>query len=183
MEPNDDIPGGCVKLVLGQYTREVHTKVMDAHNAAGNKAIDALICLTGASGAASARFPEELKSWGAEVWNGMTSEGRNHFPTDVGQYRIVKYESCRGLEGWTVVCLDLDQFFDRQISEGKNRDRELFVAAEEAGERFAAQWCLIPFTRAIDTLVIQLQEQSALAKRLLPIARAYEDFVEIIRNR
>ena len=182
MEPNDDILGGCVKLVFGQYTREIHTKVMAAHYNAGNKAIDALICATGASGAASANFPEELRSWGAEVWNGMTSEGRNHFPTDVGQYRIVKYESCRGLEGWTVVCLDLDQFFDRQIIEGQTRDRELFVTAEEASTRFAAHWCLIPFTRAIDTLVIQLHEQSALAKLLLPIARDYEDFVEIIRT-
>ena len=36
--------------------------------------------------------------------------------------------------------------------------------------------------RAIDTLVIQLHEQSALAKRLLPIARDYGDFVEIIRT-
>jgi hypothetical protein len=183
MEPNDEIPGGCVKLVLGQYTRDVHTDVMAAHNKAGNKEIDALICLTGASGAASARFPEELKSWGAEVWNGMTSEGRTHFPTDVSQFRIVKYESCRGLEGWTVVCLDLDQFFDRQVSEGQARDRELFVTAEEAGKRFAAHWCLIPFTRAIDTLVIQLQEQSVLAKRLLPLARDYQDFVEIIRSK
>ena len=97
MEANDEIPGGCVKLVLGQYTREVHTKVMDAHNSAGNKAIDALICVTGASGAASARFPEELKSWGAEVWNGMTSEGRSHFPTDVANIELSNTIRVEGL--------------------------------------------------------------------------------------
>jgi hypothetical protein len=180
MEPNDDILGGHVKFVLGPYTRDAHTKIMEAHNKAGNKPIDALFCMTGAVGARSARFPEELASWGFKVWDGTTSEGREHFPTDVEQHRIVKYESCRGLEGWTVVCLDFDQFFDRQVIEGQSHERELFVSAEEAGLRFAARWCLIPLTRAIDTLVIQLQEHSAFGQQLLSVASAYKDFVEII---
>jgi hypothetical protein len=138
--------------------------------------------MTGAVGARSARFPEELASWGFKVWDGTTPEGREHFPTDVEQHRIVKYESCRGLEGWTVVCLDFDQFFDRQVIEGQSHERELFVSAEEAGLRFAARWCLIPLTRAIDTLVIQLQEHSAFGQQLLSVASAYKDFVEIIRT-
>jgi hypothetical protein len=119
MEPNDDIRGGHVKFLLGPYARDAHTKIMESHNKAGNKPIDALFCMTGAVGARSARFPEELASWGFKVWDGTTSEGREYFPTDVEQHRIVKYESCRGLEGWTVVCLDFDQFFDRQVIEGR----------------------------------------------------------------
>ena len=182
MEPNDDIHGGHVKLLLGPYARDAHTKIMESHNKAGNKPIDALFCMTGAVGARSARFPEELASWGFKVWDGTTSEGREHFATDVEQHRIVKYESCRGLEGWTVVCLDFDQFFDRQVIEGQSHERELFVSAEEAGLRFAARWSLIPLTRAIDTLVIQLEEHSALGQQLLSVASAYKDFVEIIRT-
>jgi hypothetical protein len=64
--------------------------------------------------------------------------------------------------------------------QGQSHERELFVSAEEAGLRFAARWSLIPLTRAIDTLVIQLQEHSALGQQLLSVASAYKDFVEII---
>lgn len=182
MEPNDDIVGGRVKLLLGPYNREVHLKIMAAHNRAGNKPIDALFCLTGAPGASSAQFAEQLTTWGFQVWDATTSEGRDRFPTSVEQHRLVKYESCRGLEGWTVVCLDFDQFFARQLNDRQYQDRELFVSPEQASLRFAARWCLIPLTRAIDTLVIQMQEQSALAHRLLGISKDYDDFVEIIRT-
>jgi hypothetical protein len=179
MEPNDEVAGGRVRLVLGRYSRDVHERIMKAHAATGNRPIDALFCLTGAANAPSSDFPGMLRSWGGNVWDGTTTEGRQSYPQDASEHRVVKYESCRGLEGWTVVCLDLDRFFDRQFSEGLKTDRDLLQTPEEVATRFAARWCLIPFTRAIDTLVVQLDPRSRLAERLLPLARAHKDFVEL----
>jgi hypothetical protein len=153
---------------------------MNAHAVTGNRPLDALFCLTGSPSAPSADFPKVLRSWGRQVWDGTTTAGRASFPQDVTEHRVVKYESCRGLEGWTVVCLDLDHFFDRQLREGLKTDRDLLESPEEAALRFAARWCLIPFTRAIDTLVVQIDPRSRLAERLLPLARTYKDFVELL---
>jgi hypothetical protein len=80
-----------------------------------------------------------------------------------------------------VVCLDFDHFFERQFGEGLKAERDLLVSPEEAALRAAARWSLIPLTRAIDTLVVQLDPRSRLAERILPLARVYEDFVELIQ--
>jgi hypothetical protein len=70
----------------------------------------------------------------------------------------------------------------RKLNEGREqRTDDLFDSSEEAALRHAARWCLIPFTRAIDTLIIQLDERSVLWRRLEPIARSHQDFVEIIQ--
>ena len=180
MEPNHDVGGGRVKLILGEYTREIHAEIMEAQAKASNRPIDALFCVTKESGAPSRRFPDQLESWGSKIWDGTIEGGRDDYPREVDQHRIVKYESCRGLEGWSVVCLDLDRFYDRKYREGLRAEHDLLQSAEEAALLFAGRWCLIPFTRAIDTLVLQFNPKSAVADLLLPLARQSPDWVEII---
>ena len=182
LEANEDVPGGRIQIVLNGYTRAVHERLMSEHCSAGNEPIDALFCVTGASGARSLQLPKTLSDWGLNVWDGTLGNQRNRFPTEIDQHRIVRYQSCRGLEGWTVVCLDLHRFYDRQRERGKTLERDLLSSPEEFADRFATRWCLIPFTRAIDTLVIELAHQSTLARRLLPLAKAHSDFVEILYN-
>lgn len=182
MEPNGDVGGGRVKVILGDYTRVIHGDLMTAQAGAKNLPIDALFCVTGASGSGSQGLPQKLTSWGASVWDGTLQAERGDYPKDVEQHRIVKYESCRGLEGWTVVCLDLSGFFERKYAEGLAAERDLLESQEEVALRFAGRWCLIPFTRAIDTLVLQLDRNSRLAKFLLPVARQSADYIEIIES-
>ena len=180
MEPNDDVAGGRIRIVLGEYMG-LHKAVMDQHLAQGNNPIDALFCVTGSNDARYRNFPQMLQATGARIWDGTKQETRQDYPRELAQHRIVKYESCRGLEGWTVACLDLDAFFARKLKEGRNlQTGDLFDSPETVALRHAARWCLIPFTRAIDTLVLQLDKNSALWKRLEPIALDYRDFVEII---
>jgi len=180
MDVNDDVPGGRVVIVRGPYTKSVHEMIIKAHRAAGNLPLDSLFCVTGAAGAPSADLPARLCAWGGQVWDGTTGAGRGNFPTDVDQYRVVKYESCRGLEGWTVICLDLDLFFDRQRRARQVQGRDLFLSEEEAGAHFAIRWCLIPFTRAIDTLVLQTSTKGPLSAQLAELAQEYSDFVEMV---
>ena len=126
-------------------------------------------------------LPTRLKNWGHKVWNGADELERDTFATDTDQIRIVKYESVRGLEGWTVVCLDLDKFFSRQMMTGLAADRDALVTAEEAATTYASQWALIPMTRAVDTLVLQIRDESPFSRALLRTQEFCQDFCEIIQ--
>lgn len=182
MDLDKDLPGGTVKLFLRPYTQQDHALIFERHQRAGNAAIDSLFCVSTARNNAHRNFPATLKSWGEAVWDGTVDQNRNHFPTDLNQNRVVQYRSCRGLEGWTVVCLDLDCFFDEQVRHAPRSDSpDLLIDAAAQAKRHAARWCLIPFTRAIDTLVVHASEGSELGQVLVRVSRAYPDFVEIVR--
>lgn len=179
MAINDEVLGGRVIVVVGPYTHDVHTRIMREHSEAGNRPVDALFCVTGSSGATSAGIGATLRQWGEQVWDGSIAANRDTFPETVQQFRVVKYESCRGLEGWTVVCLDFDRLLQRQLEEGLRRPRELFETQQEVADRFSARWGMIPMTRAIDTLVLQVAAHSNAARILGAIAKG-RDYVELV---
>jgi hypothetical protein len=179
MAINDEVLGGRVIVVVGPYTQHVHSRIMSEHQAAGNRQVDALFCVTGSSGSTSTGIGAALQQWGEQVWDGSIAANRDTFPETVQQFRIVKYESCRGLEGWTVVCLDFDRLLQRQLEEGLRRPKDLFETQQEVADRFSARWGMIPMTRAIDTLVLQVSPHSNAAGVLTAIAKG-RDYVEVI---
>jgi len=177
---NDDVAGGRIILVPHRYSREVHDEIMASHVESGNTPIDSLFCVTAGAGAESGHLSNTLGSWGYRCWNGADSSTRDSYPDSVDQFRIVKYESCRGLEGWTVVCLDFEVFVRRQYEQGLLHPHDLYETAEEHANRFATRWALIPMTRAIDTLVLQYSPDSSLASVLSDLARS-RDYIEVRR--
>lgn len=176
MEPNDEVPGGRIVIIEGEYTNDLHAKFMDQHAEGGNRPIDALFCV-GDGRTPSAALPRLLGEWGLKVWDG-TGGARDTFPTDLLQHRIVRYESCRGLEGWTVVCLDFDAFFDTKQKHATPPDPDgLFEDRSANALAFATRWALIPMTRAIDTLVLQVRRGTALAPIFKRLAERHKDFI------
>ena len=110
---------------------------------------------------------------------------REHYPTDREELRFVQYDSCRGLEGWTTINYDLDLLWDykvrQRLSECHAHD-PLMESREEEAERHAARWIMIPLTRAIDTLVINLSSvPGPLHSVLWRAAKNRPDFVEWIK--
>lgn len=101
-----------------------------------------------------------LITWGHEVWDGTSSDVRRSFASEINQLRLVQYESCRGLEGWTVFCFSLDSLYDYKIQgfEPTKGDKDLFVSDDDAARRFAQSWLMIPLTRAIDTIVLHVTD-------------------------
>jgi hypothetical protein len=177
---DQDIPGGRIKLFLRSYLQADHDLILSQHVQAGNHPIDSLFCLSKAHGAVHAALVDELHFWGHNVWDGTVGQQINDYPRDLKQLRAVQYESCRGLEGWTVVCLDIDKFFEqKQRYAPMQTNPDLLHDQSAFARRYAALQCLIPFTRAIDTLVIHASEDSEISQILLSISAQYPDFFEV----
>ena len=178
-DPNDQLLGGRVIVVEGSYTRELHDEIMGTHAEKGNFPIDSLFCAPPKSGEPNSDVAAQLESWGLKVWDGTRPEVRGTFPTDREQYRVVKYESCRGLEGWTVVCLGIDRFFENKLRFAPSGGLgNLFASEGESKRRIALSWCLIPLTRAIDVLVLQVSPGTEMREMLHSVFERNRDFVE-----
>jgi hypothetical protein len=180
LDVNEDIRGGGITVLRGEYGKSVHETAYAEHQRLGNMPIDYMFCVTGAGGSESAQIGERLVSAGYRIWDGTKPQVRNSFPTDAQQFRIVNYESARGLEGWTVVCLDLDLFFERQLKTGQLLKSSALEGQDEIAHVFASQWALIPVTRAVDTLILQISGRGQLAEAIMATARFHTDFVQIV---
>jgi hypothetical protein len=116
------------------------------------------------------------------VWDGTSRDVREHFPTHRDQLRFVQYDSCRGLEGWTAINFQLDTLWDYKhsqwFSEGHVVD-DLYRTAGESASEHASRWVMIPLTRAIDTLVINIKPQDSFVRdALTSVYQKRRDFMD-----
>lgn len=109
-----------------------------------------------------------------------TVNNKKKFVDTVGQAntRCILYDSCRGLEAWNVICFATDVFFQEkrnsvEAEEYATKNANLMYAPNEYQEKYAALWCYMAFTRAIDTLYIRIKEKNnPFSQRLLKIAKS-----------
>lgn len=177
IEPESDLYGGHIIVLTGAYTAERHAALLATHSERGNKPVDMLFCVPPSTvdrdQSPASAIGRDLAAWGYAVWDATDDHTRHTYPTTVEEHRIVQYASCRGLEGWTVVNMGLDELYDHQATEYEPDPAEhelLDVAAER--HRHAARWLMIPLTRAIDTLVIHLHDPQHAAADILRAAAA-----------
>jgi hypothetical protein len=173
------------------YDRQLHNTLREECEESGNKPYEMMFlvppCLVHREGKdlRHFKFIQEFKEWGIQLWDGTNPIMRSEYPTDVEEHRIFQYDSCRGLEGWSIICLWLDEFVDYkkdifQPEIGQQRLLGLY-GTEEEQKLFAYRWSLIALTRAIDTIVISLRNpKSELGIMLNEIAQLCPDFVEWI---
>jgi hypothetical protein len=190
--PNADAVGGRVIVFEGDLSAEP-ARVMELVEEArqlGNFPVDLLACVTPqtvirtGSGMGSAAA-KAIVLGGGKVWDGTARDVREYYPTDREELRFVQYDSCRGLEGWTTINYDLDLLWDYKTRQWLSEDHAydpLIESREEAAERHAGGWIMIPLTRAIDTLVINLSSlPGPLHSVLRRVADNRPDFVEWIK--
>jgi hypothetical protein len=181
MEPNPDANGGRVIVIEGDLTShpEVYSKLYTEAAKLGNYPVDLLACVPPAlvvhDGHETFSTPARvLANQGAKVWDASSMDVREHFPTDREALRIVQYDSCRGLEGWTVINYGFDEFWDykyrQQLAIPRGTD-DLFTTAEEEAKEFASRWAMIPLTRAMDTLVINISSKPGPVREALEALR------------
>ena len=105
-----------------------------------------------------------------------------HIPK-ADEVRVVQYQSSRGLEGWSVVCLDFEHFWgkiythvidklDVFASSSKSKSNELL-------KRQIINWLMIPLTRPMKTLYIQIESRySEIGKVLYEMHEELDGIIE-----
>lgn len=125
----------------------------------------------------------DFSNKGIKIWDGTSTDLRTSYAVNLDEHRLLQYESCRGLEGWVVVCLDLDEFMRYKFETFEEVDTgELALESfDEKRNKFVNLWTLIPLTRAIDTLILTIKNrESKIAKLLYEIYRSNPDTIEWI---
>lgn len=192
LEPNPDAPGGRVLIVEGDLANRpaMTGELLKQAAALGNYPVDLLACvppsLVQHDNCETPSSPGRvLTAAGQRVWDATSSDVREHFPTDREALRIVQYDSCRGLEGWTVINYAFDEFWNYKFNEGLPEEFDAggsFESPEDRAIASASRWAMIPLTRAMDTLVINVsREPGPVRMALEKVYKARGDFVEWIK--
>jgi hypothetical protein len=205
LEPNDDFSGGKV-IITSSYTLELHNALYSDCLKNGNKAYEMLFLVAPSKVISDGEKEIIIKrseqdenfitktikqrhcslvdefSSSIDFWDGTNRELRRDYPVKVDQHRLIQYESCRGLEGWTVVCIEIDELVkylsNKYKDDTENLELEL-ESPEEKKNRYVFMWSLIPLTRAIDTLVITIKDRnSEISNKLYELYRANTEFIE-----
>ena len=189
LEPDKEMYGGRVIILEGLYAddRSFHDQLMQLTRQANNHPIDTLFCVP--PSLVDRRDREHVHSyvanrfqkWAYTVWDGTDKAVRANYPTSLEQIRVVQYDSCRGLEAWMGVNLGFDELYDYKQRQYTPPAQTTFAFRDDVREAhlFAARWLMIPLTRAIDTLVIQIRSRDHYIGQVLQaVAQAYPDLVE-----
>lgn len=192
LEPNPDANGGRVLIVEGDMARDITIYEQLKTEAArlGNYPVDLLACVPPSlvvcdEGSTYSIPGRTILAGGGLIWDATSVDVREQFPTDRNALRIVQYDSCRGLEGWTVINYAFDDFFDYKYQQWLSAPQDvggLFDSQEDMAAVFAAQWMMIPLTRAMDTLVLNVScRQSHLKDTIKHLYNQQHDFIEWIK--
>ena len=111
----------------------------------------------------------DISSQELKIWNGIVDRKSKLSVPASNETRFIYYESCRGLEAWNVMCVDLDTFFynmrsskdaelyaRNEIEWYANNGQILFSDNDDLRNEFALHWIYMAITRPIDTLYIKL---------------------------
>ena len=132
LEPNENFVGGKV-IITTNYSNDLHKDLYSDCLKNGNKAYEMLFLVAPSKiisdGEKEITFKRNEQDENSitktikqrhcslvdefagviDFWDGTNKELRRDYPVKVDQHRLIQYESCRGLEGWTVVCIEIDE--------------------------------------------------------------------------
>jgi len=123
---------------------------------------------------------------GIQLWDGTNKKNITYGYGDLSKHRLLQYDSCRGLEGWSVICLGFDKLieyklntFNYTLSQEFLEKNNLMMDITEAKIHFVNLWTLIPLTRAIDTLILTFEDPNSISK-IFPEELLKSDYINII---
>jgi len=197
IEPKQELIGGKIIISTKGYTQELHNEQLKHCKDCENSEYEMMFLVP----PSLVSKTKELNEWGKEIekrqfkltdefskmgislWDLTNTDLRTQYAVELSQHRLLQYESCRGLEGWTVVCLELDEFIRYKLETFiEEETNELALESfDEKRRKFVYLWSLIPLTRAIDTLVITIKnKESDVCKYLRKTYERYPDFIQWI---
>jgi hypothetical protein len=184
LESRTEFPGGRIIIATGGYDRTLHEKLWEECQLDGNKGYEMLFMVPPSLANAGRGFSqrETFESWGVKLWDGTMRDARKEFPTDLLEHRVIQYESCRGLEAWTGICMGLDEIFELKQRLWKPFEDQVSLEDDDVlRAKDAYKWCMIPLTRAIDTTVVTLTDaNSTFSRKLIEVAESMPDVAQVV---
>ena len=119
---------------------------------------------------------------GFDVLNWIDENSRDTFASNVNDYRVLQYESCRGLEGWNLILDHFDSFLTMKLRSFSgtdfNPEREILDYEDEIVEHLW-NWLSMVLCRGMDTVVMHVDNaRSPVGRFLIDRCRAMPDVVE-----
>ncbi len=163
IEPYERLVGGRVVIAVGGAVDTVAlVGALEMQLTAGRASpVDALLCVPPAdidatAGPRFSRRAREIATSGRHAWDACQPRVRDEVPVDVATWRVVQYDSCRGLEGWATVAFGLDRFAANKLKHPNLGSVETGTPADVVN-----RWLMIALTRAVHTLVITIDDLNA----------------------
>ncbi len=189
VEPKNGFGGGEVIIIAGDYNMDLHREIVENCKNAHCENYDILFLAPDrAIDKSDPQNPhfvlyEEFLKAGIALYDGTNPNVRNGYPIVDGTCRLFNYESCRGLEGWAVICLGFDDLLESKRNHyvGQPNEGLALKSPKQLEDEFVYLWSLMPLTRAVDTLVITLNDgKGQIADLFRELARRHPDFVTFI---
>lgn len=205
LQPDPEVYGGRVSVIVEEQPAAAMKKAldllaMDMGEGTDIRPVNNLVCLPtvkmGRGFNFAALFEREISDRKWDAWRGFDDIDRRIYPERNDQLRAVYYQSCRGMEGWTTVCMGIDSLYarnfddppiafdlfeaERRVEEGLLFDPDEAVSAySEYARQHALQWLMMALTRAMDHLVIHIaDEASPIGEALKTVDRDLEGAIE-----
>ena len=190
VRPSDSLLGGNVVIYEGNLLEndQVATKIFKDTLSDGCKNSDILFCVNPARNN-KARLQNYFEEKEIPFWDGTNRNVReDHIPL-AEQARIINYQSSRGLEGWCVVCLDFEGFWEKIYKHAINEEKsnkQLSLNLPELNENSLSEnvrlqlrnWLMIPLTRPIKTIYIEIESKESMIGEIL--YKTYKELDEIV---
>jgi len=173
---NDNLNGGGIFVFtrvfnIEDYKLQLNYCVKECKNAA----YDLLILVNNTSDGLLNTF----KTHGISFHDGTQNKNKGKYPSNVEASRLYNYKSCRGLEGWTVVASNLDQFIENEYN--ITTEAKTGLSLEETRQEHIANWLYMIFSRAIDRLIITLNNPNTKYSRIILKIAEQKDYAQIVR--
>lgn len=187
VKPNRELTGGSV-VMFDELNREIFQSFLQelVSGEHGYAPVDYLVINSRSAGLSPLKWLQDL---GFKYWDGVSEKDRASIP-EFSQIRCVSTESCRGLEGWSCMILDVDGWFNfcmnrvRYQLKVKEEGKDIFEASLDA-RRITENdiysmptWFMIPFTRAKKKIFIQMPRDNLLRSIFLAACDEFPAFVE-----
>lgn len=182
VRPNEDLPGGTIKI-YPEYTTDIHIDLKKNCKNNNCENYDILILVPPSmvvheGDDSHFKYAHLYEEYNISIFDGTCNHNRTLYPTK-DQCRLFQYHSCRGLEGWCVVCQNFDELIKYQMDNYVLPEDYLGFDKDLIKKRNVLLWSLIPLTRPVDTLIITLSDpNSEVGKMLKELADTYKDSVE-----
>lgn len=181
IERNSSFIGGkIIVLCTTDFDTEIYKHISEECNKSGGTQYDMLFLVppSYADKAKGFKLKGLFENNGIKLFDGTSPETRRTIPMGDDESRVFQYDSCRGLEGWCTLCVAFDKLIKYKTTQFISAATNPLLPIDQIARKKAFLWALMPLTRAIDTLVITLDNPESEVGRMLEDMSQKMDCVE-----